>query len=329
MVEQVRIGILGCARICQQALIEAAAQVPEVEIVAVASRDLARAQAYASEHGIRRAHGGYEALLADGGVEVVYNPLPNSLHAGWSINALNAGKAVLCEKPLASNAAQAGQMVAAARRANRPLIEAFHYRHHPVARFIAERVRSGDLGRLRQIDATLNIPGRLLAPDDIRFQEALAGGATMDLGSYCINILRLVAGEEPTVTEASASTVSPRVDGAMRARLAFPGGSKGAIECSLIHDSLVARLSIEGERGGLVAENPFLPQLGGCSVTITVDGEARIEQFDRTPTYVFQLRSLVEVIRNDAASPAPAEDGVANMKVIDAVYTAAGLGLRG
>jgi predicted dehydrogenase len=259
---------------------------------------------------------------------VVYNPLPNSLHAEWSINALNAGKAVLCEKPLASNAAQAGQMVAAARRANRPLIEAFHYRHHPVAQFIGERVRSGELGRLRQIDATLNIPGRLLGPGDIRFQEALAGGATMDVGSYCINILRLVAGEEPAVTEASASTVSPRVDGAMLARLAFPGETRGAIECSLIHDSLTARLSIEGELGGLVAENPFLPQLGGSSVTITVDGEARTEHFDRTPTYVFQLRSLVDVIRNGAASPTPAEDGVANMKVIDAVYTAAGLGLR-
>lgn len=329
LVECVRIGILGCARICRQALIEAVGQVPEIEIVAVASRDPVRAQAYAGEHGIRRAHSGYEALLADDDVEVVYNPLPNSLHAEWSINALNAGKAVLCEKPLASNAAQAGQMVAAARRANRPLIEAFHYRHHPVARFIAERVRSGELGRLRHIEATLNIPGRLLGPDDIRFQEALAGGATMDVGSYCINILRLVAGEEPTVTQASASTVSPRVDGAMRAQLAFPGGTKGAIECSLIHDSLVARLSIVGERGELIAENPFLPQLGGSSVTITADGEARTEQFDRTPTYVFQLRSLVDVIRHGAVSPTPAEDGAANMKVIDAVYTAAGLGLRG
>jgi predicted dehydrogenase len=329
LVEQVRIGILGCARICRQALIEAVAQVPEVEIVAVASRDAARAQAYANDHGIRRAHGGYEALLADDDVEVVYNPLPNSLHAEWTINALSGGKAVLCEKPLASNAAQAGQMVAAARRADRPLIEAFHYRHHPVARFIAEHVRSGELGRLRQIDAILNIPGRLLRPDDIRFQEALAGGATMDVGSYCINILRLVAGVEPTVISASASTVAPRVDGAMRARLAFLGETKGSIECSLTHESLVARLSIEGERGGLVAENPFLPQLGGSSVTITVDGEARTEQFDRTPTYVFQLRSLVDVIRNGAASPTPAEDGVANMKVIDAVYTAAGLGLRG
>jgi predicted dehydrogenase len=328
LVEQVRMGILGCARICRQALIEAARLVPEIDIVAVASRDRPRAEAYAREHGIGRAHGDYAALLADDDVEVVYNPLPNSLHAEWSINALDAGKAVLCEKPLASNAAQAGQMVAAARRANRPLIEAFHYRHHPVAQFIGERVRSGELGRLRQIDATLNIPGRLLGPGDIRFQEALAGGATMDVGSYCINILRLVAGEEPAVTEASASTVSPRVDGAMRARLAFPGETGGAIECSLIHDSLTARLSIEGELGGLVAENPFLPQLGGSSVTITVDGEARTEHFDRTPTYVFQLRSLVDVIRNGAASPTPAEDGVANMKVIDAVYTAAGLGLR-
>jgi len=215
-------------------------------------------------------------------------------------------------------------MVEAAARAGRLLIEAFHYRHHPVARFIAERVRSGELGRLCRIDAVLNIPGRLLAPDDIRFQDGLAGGATMDLGAYGINILRLVAGAEPTVTRASASLVSPNIDGAMRADLAFPHDIAGSIECSLTHDSVVARLSVEGDKGALIAENPFLPQMGN-SVTITVDGQARVERFDRTPTYVWQLRSLVEVVRGGAPSPTPAEDGVANMKVIDAVYRAAGL----
>jgi predicted dehydrogenase len=328
MAETVRIGILGCARICRQAMIDAAKAVPQVEILAVASRDAARAQAYARENRVPRAYGGYEALLADPDVEVVYNPLPNSLHGAWSIRALEAGKAVLCEKPLAANAAEAGEMVAAAGRAGRPLIEAFHYRHHPMARFIVERVRSGELGRLRRIEAVLDIPGRLLAADDIRFQADLAGGATMDLGAYGANILRLVAGAEPTVIDARATLAHPNVDGAMQAQLAFAGEVAGRIECSLVHESLVARLRVEGEHGTLAADNPFLPQMGNA-VTITIDGEARTERFDRTASYVWQLRSLVEVMRAGAASPTPAEDGVANMKVIDAVYVAAGLRPRG
>jgi predicted dehydrogenase len=326
--DKVRIGVLGCARIVQQALIDAAAQVPEVEVVAVASRDGAKARAFAKTHGIPQAFAGYEALLASADVDVVYNPLPNSLHAPWSIRALEAGKAVLCEKPLASNAEEAKAMLEASRVAGRPLIEAFHYRHHPAAQFIAAKVRSGELGRLRRVAAVLDIPGRLLTADDIRFQNDLAGGATMDLGAYCINILRLVTGAEPIVARASASMTSPGIDGAMQGELFFPGDVAGAFECSLIHDTLVARLSIEGDRGGLVAENPFLPQMGN-SVTVTRDGTAQTERFDRTATYVFQLRSLVEVIGNGAASPTSAEDGVANMAVIDQVYRAAGLGPRG
>jgi len=326
--DKVRIGVLGCARIVQQALIDAAAQVPEAEIVAVASRDGGRADAFAKTHGIPQSFSGYEALLASDDVDVVYNPLPNSLHAPWSIRALEAGKAVLCEKPLASNAEEATAMLAASRLAGRPLIEAFHYRHHPAAQFIAAKVRSGELGRLRRVAAVLDIPGRLLSADDIRFQNDLAGGATMDLGAYCINILRLVAGAEPAVTRASASITSPGIDGAMQGELHFPGDVEGAFECSLIHDTLVARLSIEGERGSLVAENPFLPQMGN-SVSVTVDGAEQTERFDRTATYVFQLRSLVEVIRNGADSPTSAADGVANMAVIDQVYRKAGLSPRG
>jgi predicted dehydrogenase len=326
--DKVRIGVLGCARITQQALIDAAGQVPEVEIVAVASRDGARAEAFAKTHGIPQAFAGYEALLASDDVDVVYNPLPNSLHAPWSIRALEAGKAVLCEKPLASNADEAKAMLEASCSTGRPLIEAFHYRHHPVAGFSAAKVRSGELGRLRRVAAVLDIPGRLLSADDIRFQNDLAGGATMDLGAYCINILRLVTDAEPAVTRASASITSPGIDGAMQGELLFPGGVEGSFECSLIHDHLTARLSIEGERGSLTAENPFLPQMGN-SVSVTVDGVEQTERFDRTATYVFQLRSLIEVVRNGVVSPTSAADGVANMAVIDQVYSKAGLSPRG
>jgi len=324
----VRIGILGCARIARSALLLPAGEVPEIVVSAVASRDAARAAAFAQAHGLARSHGSYEALLADPDIEVIYNPLPNSLHAEWSIKALAAGKAVLCEKPLASNAHEAQRIVDAARETGQTLIEAFHYRYHPVARFIVETVRSGALGPLRRVAAGLNVPGKLLADDDIRFQLPLAGGSTMDLGAYCINALRLAVGEEPQVQAAAATLASPGVDGSMSARLRFPSGVEGAFECSLRAEALGAWLRIVGERGELHADNPYLPQLGH-SVSLTIDGETSVQKFERTATYVFQARHVADVVRRGVAVQTTGEDGVANMAVVDAVYAAAGLEPRG
>lgn len=324
----VRIGILGCARIAKSAVLDVARQVPEIEVVAVASRDGDRAAAFAAEHGLARSHASYEALLADPDVEAVYNPLPNSLHAEWSIKALQAGKAVLCEKPLAANATEAQAIVEAAQASGATLVEAFHYRYHPMAEFIQEVVASGDLGTVRRVEACLKIPGHLLSPDDIRFQLALAGGAAMDLGAYCVNILRLVTGREPQVEEAVATLASPRVDSAMRARLAFPGGVRGSFECSLRAPELSAFLVVEGDRGRLEATNPFLPQLGH-SLFLEVGGQTRTQTFERTPTYVFQAREFAKVVRHGAPVRTTGADGVATMTVLDDVYRAAGLGVRG
>ncbi|ODT89924.1 Gfo/Idh/MocA family oxidoreductase [Phenylobacterium sp. SCN 70-31] len=325
---KVRIGVLGCARINKAAVLDAAVEVPGLEVAAVASRDAARAADYAARHGVARSYGAYEALLADPDIDVVYNPLPNSLHAEWSIRALEAGKAVLCEKPLASNADEAGRIVEAAGRAGRPLIEAFHYRHHPVAALILETVRSGALGRLTHMRAAMKVPGGLLAADDIRFQLALAGGATMDLGAYGLNLMRWVAGAEPQVAEARAELAAPDVDAAMHARLIFPGGLTGELDCALAASEFEAGLTVEGERGRVHAVNPFLPQRGH-SVTIETGGEPVVHRLDRTSTYVFQARHLVEVVRDGATIRTPGEDGVANMAAIDAVYRAAGLNPRG
>jgi predicted dehydrogenase len=323
----VRIGILGCARIAKAGIIEPARELPELEVMAIGSRDQARSTAYASEHGIARAHGSYEALLADPELDAIYNPLPNGMHMEWTIRALEAGKAVLCEKPLAANAADAQRMVDAARACGRPLVEAFHWRYHPLGLFIAKVVQSGRLGRLVDIDAGLHIPGKLVPKGDIRFQAGLAGGATMDLGAYCINALRLVAGQEPRIEEATATLVSEGVDGATRARMRFASGVTGRIDCSLIADELKAWLNVRGERGRLEVNNPFLPQLGH-RLALNIDG-ARTEQvFDRTPTYLFQAREFCQVVRGEAPARTTAEDGVLNMAAIDAVYRAAALAPR-
>ncbi|MCC7268505.1 MAG: Gfo/Idh/MocA family oxidoreductase [Caulobacteraceae bacterium] len=324
----VRVGVLGCARIARSAILEPARQSADIVVSAIGSRDAARAAAFAEAHGVARSHGSYEALIDDPEIEVVYNPLPNSLHAEWSIKALRAGKAVLCEKPLASNAAEAQSIVDAARESGAPLIEAFHYRYHPVADFIVRTVRSGILGRLTRMRAAMKVSAGLVAPGDIRFQADLAGGSAMALGAYGVNIMRLVAGGEPEVIEAAADEVSPGVDGAMTARLRFEDGLVGELECALSAPAFEAAFSLEGEAGRLEVANPFLPQLGHRAV-LEAGGESRTERFDKTATYVFQARHVVEVVRHGAAVRTPGEDGVANMAVIDALYRAAGLRPRG
>ncbi len=324
----VRIGILGCARIAKAALLDVRAKVPEIDVAAVASRDGARAAAYAAEHGIAQSYGAYEDLLADETLDAIYNPLPNSLHAAWSIRALEAGRAVLCEKPLAANAEEAQQIVDAAARTGSKLVEAFHYRYHPVAELIGNVVRSGSLGRVRTLDAGLRIPGSLLQADNIRFQADLAGGATMDVGAYCINALRFVTDAEPTVRSAEASLFAPDIDGAMKAVLAFPDDVTARFDCSLQAETLGAWLNIEGDEGVLQAQNPFLPQLGH-SVTVRAKGGDTTATLDRTTTYVYQARAFADVVRHDAPVLTTGADGVANMRVIDAVYRAAGLSPRG
>lgn len=324
----VRIGILGCARIAKAALLNVRPLVPEIEVAAIASRDGARAAAYAAEHGIARSFDSYEAMLGDRDIEAIYNPLPNSLHAEWSIKALEAGKAVLCEKPLASNAAEAAAIVAAAERTGGVLVEAFHYRYHPVAARILDIVRGGRIGRIVSLDAGLRIPGRLLTADNIRFQHDLAGGATMDVGAYCINALRLVTGHEPVVESASAELFAPDIDGAMTARLAFPGGVTASFDCSLQAGELGAWLRIKGENGDIDAANPFLPHMGHA-IAVSAGGTTTTETLDKTPTYAFQARAFAATIRHGAPILTTGADGVANMQVIDSVYRAAGMKPRG
>lgn len=218
-------------------------------------------------------------------------------------------------------------MADAARATGRPLVEAFHYRYHPLAIFIADLIRDGRLGPLRVIDAGFKVPAAMVPKDDIRFQRDLAGGAMMDVGAYCVNALRLVAGQTPLVEEAVAQTVAQGVDGSMQAKVSFPDGAVGTIDASLTAGDLSIWLNVEGEAGRLTVNNPFLPQLGHALV-LNLNGERTDMSFDRTPTYVFQAREFARVVLEQAEIRTTADDAVANMGVIDAVYRAAGLGAR-
>ena len=323
----VRIGILGAARIAPFALISPARSVPEVRVVAVAARDGERAAAFARKHGIEKAYAGYEALLADPEIDAVYNPLPNSLHAQLSIAALHAGKHVLCEKPLTANAEEAVAVAAAAEKAGRVLMEAFHWRYHPMALRMIEILRSRKLGKLKRIETFMCIP--LPMPNDIRYQLKLAGGAGMDVGSYTVSILRHLSGEEPEVVAAQAWLKSPGVDRRIEAEVRLPSGASGHLTASLWSRTLLrieARVSCE--RGALIAINPVAPQLWH-RLTVCVDGLRQRESFPKTATYLHQLRAFAAAVQTGQPIATGPQDAVANMRVIDAMYRAAGLQPRG
>ncbi len=324
---RLRIGVLGAARIVPMALLAPARAVPGVEVVSIAARDPRRAQRFAARHRIARVAASYEELISDPALDAIYNPLPNSLHAAWSIRALEAGKHVLCEKPFTANAAEAEQVAAAARTANRVAMEAFHWRYHPLAERMRAVIASGELGPIRRIETRMCVP--LPLPGDIRYQLKLGGGATMDVGSYAISMRRHLAGSEPTVVSAQCRLSSPGVDRWMRAEMTFADGSTGQITCSLWSSTLLSiGARVEGERGTLQVFNPVAAHFFH-RLTITSPSGRRRERVPGEPTYTCQLRAFAGAVLRGESVPTDADDAVKNMRVIDQVYRAAGLPLRG
>jgi len=309
------------------ALLRPANSVGEASVVAVAARDPERARKFAAKHAIERAHTSYADLLADPEIDAVYNPLPNSHHCEWTVRALDAGKHVLCEKPLAANAAEAERMAQAATRNDRVLGEAFHWRYHPLAARMKEILASGEIGAVRRVEVVFCIP--FLVFGDIRYRLDLAGGATMDVGSYTVSIARFLGGGEPEVVSASAKLSSPRVDRWMRAELRFPGGVTARVEHALCSARFIdARAIVHGERGTMSALNPIAPQFVNRIKVRTAAG-SRTERIKGEPSYTAQLRAFVAAVAGGPPMPTDGAHGVANMRVIDAIYEKAGLGRRG
>ncbi|HSO95739.1 MAG TPA: Gfo/Idh/MocA family oxidoreductase [Acidimicrobiia bacterium] len=326
--EPLRIGTLGAARITPAALIKPAGRIPEVEVVAVAARDRARAEQFARKHTIPTVHSSYDALIADPDVDAIYNPLPNGLHGRWTIAALRAGKPVLCEKPLTANTEEAEQVAAVARDTGLVVLEAFHYRYHPLVDRLLEIIR-GELGPLRRVETRMCIP--LPMRKDIRYQLDLAGGAVMDVGCYAIHQARTLAGAEPEVVSARAKCASPGVDRWLRADLQFPDGCAGSFECALWSRRLLSLgARVEGEHGTLTVFNLTGPQYFHRVVVTTRDSATgaetkRRERVKGEHTYWYQLRAFVAAVRDGAPYPTNPTDSVANLRVMDASYRAAGL----
>lgn len=324
----VRIGVLGCARIVPKALIEPARRFPQAQVVAIASRDRQKAERFARRWGIPRVHNRYEDVLADPEVDAVYIPLPNALHAEWSIRAMEAGKDVLCEKPIAANAEEAEKMAEVSRRTGRLLVEALHARYHPLYSRLKEIVTSGEIGRLQYVEGHLCVPA--IFPDPVRYTYELGGGAVMDVGCYPIHLCRFIAGSEPEVVAVRTRLHSPQVDRWTEALLRFPGGVEGRVVCSLFSVVLLrSRASIRGSEGRIDVFNPYAPQTVYHSVKVRTQAGTRTEKFPGLGTYDHQLRAFVRAVHTRESLPTGPEDFVANMRVIDAIYNKAGLKPRG
>jgi xylose dehydrogenase (NAD/NADP) len=308
-------GILSTARINRLVLAGARAS-DEVEVVAVASRDSDRAEAYAREHGIARAHGSYEALLADDQVDAVYIPLPNSLHVDWSIRALEAGKHVLCEKPLSRHPAEVKRAFDAAERANRLLTEAFMYRHNPQTSRLKELVDGGEIGELRVIRAAFSFT--ITHEANIRLAAELDGGALMDVGCYCVSGARLLAGEPERVY--GVSVEERGVDTVFAGTLEFAGGVVAHFDCGF-RLPMRDELEIVGTKGSLFLDDPW--HCRRPAIELRREGEVRELVLKPTDSYRLELENLAHAMAGEAEPLLGRDDAVGQARAIDALYRSA------
>ncbi len=318
-------GILGAARIAPKALTVPVSGIESAEVTVVAARDRSRAEAFAADNNVGRVADSYQALIDSDDVDVVYNPLPMNLHAEWTLAALAAGKPVLCEKPFASNAAEATEMVEAAEVADLALGEAFHYWYHPLFQRVLGLVADGVIGEVTHLDARFNIA---IAQPDLRWDYATSGGSLMDLGCYCLHWVRSVTGQEPEVVSADATAGPPNIDAAMTAELRFPTGVTAHIESSMVEPEDQIQLLIEGTEGRIDVVNPLAPQ-NGNRLLVQHNGGQTVGSVDAGVTYSHMVRAFCDHVVLGTPFPTAGADSVANMAAIDAIYQAAGLPIRG
>jgi len=322
-----RWGVLSTANIGLKALIPALQAYPGAELCALASRDAEKAERYAKLYHIPKTYDSYEALIQDPDIGVVYNPLPNHLHMEWTIKAIEAGKHVLCEKPLALDAPQAQRMLEAAQQHGVLLMEAFMYRYHPQHRRVQALLKSGFISAPRLIRSCFSFPLLALGrPGDIRWQAG--GGSLMDLGCYCVNVSRCFFAAEPLSVLASAIVHPdyPQVDAQFHAVLNFSGERVALVDCGFLLPNEQA-YELVGSDGRIWVEEAFNPG-GAVPVTINAQkGNQRIsETIPPSDRYRAEVEYFCDCIHNGVQPETGAQDGLNNMKVIDALLRSARLG---
>jgi D-xylose 1-dehydrogenase (NADP+, D-xylono-1,5-lactone-forming) len=311
------LGLLSTANINREILAGAVLS-DRVEVVAVGSRDGARAQAYAAEHEIPRSHGSYEALFADAGVDAVYISLPNGLHHEWTVRALAAGKHVLCEKPYSRHPAEVEEAFDLAEDHGLVLMEAFMYRHHPQTLLAAELISGGAVGRLRTIRTTFGF--MLRDASNVRMQPGLDGGALMDVGCYCVSGSRLLGGE-PEHVQGEQVLGESGVDLAFHGILRLPDDVVANFDCSFAMPRF-QRMEVVGEDGVLVLEAPFRVDFGGDAL-VARDGSVERLDVPVVNSYALELENLAAAAAGDAPARLGREDALGQARTIDALYRSA------
>lgn len=322
MTDKIRWGILSTANIARKRVVPAMLQCQYGVVAAVASRDLTVAQDFASEFNIPKAYGSYEDLLADPNIDAIYNPLPNSLHAAWSIKAAGAGKPTLCEKPLASSAAEAQSMVDAFAARGLLFAEAFMYRFHPQTRLVKQMLDDGLIGDLRLIQSAFSFT--IADGGNIRLNKSLAGGALMDVGCYCVNLIRLMSGAEPVEVKAIAqfgadSAVDETLTGIMDM-----GGIMAHFDCSL-RAKQTHTYGLRGTTGRIVVEQAFtMPSDRATTVGLWEGEKYREITVPPANSYTLMADDFAQALIDGRPPKYAPADGVANMAVIDRLYVSVG-----
>ncbi|ACE86211.1 Gfo/Idh/MocA family protein [Cellvibrio japonicus] len=322
---KVRWGVLSTAKIGRTKVIPALQASDLNQVVAIGSRDLAGARQCAADLGIEKAYGSYEALLADPDIDAIYNPLPNHLHVDWSIKALQAGKHVLCEKPLGMDTADAQRLVeAAAGYPHLKTMEAFMYRFHPQWQTAKQLVDSGKLGQLRTIHSQFSYNNR--EAGNIRNKRAMGGGALLDIGCYCISLSRWLYNSEPLqvmgqITPFPGQEVDCQVSGILQ----FAEGNATFTAATKIEPRQYIEAS--GEAGSLAIAVPFNPPGDRpAEITLKHNGEADVLSIAATDQYRVMGDAFACSVLDDTPVPTPLSDAIANMRIIDAIFTSAATG---
>lgn len=319
--QSLRWGLISTARINQR-LIKSLRSSDRNELVAVASRSAYKAQAYATEWGISLAFGSYQAMLDDPTIDVVYNSLPNSLHAEWSIKALKAGKHVLCEKPLATTLEEVDQMQSAARETGKHLAEAFMYRHHPQTINVKELVDSGILGQIRLVKGEFTFSIR--NEEDVRLDPDLGGGSIWDIGCYPISYARFILGDEPKEVFGWQKSGGSGVDEGFVGQMRFAGDIFAQFD-SGFRSPYRSRIEIVGNEASMIIPSPFNP---GLNAEIQIDRGGEIESIamPQMELYMGELEDMADVILNGSSPRISLEDSHNNVRSILALLRSAELG---
>jgi len=320
MTKQLRWGVISTANIGRVAVNPAIQESRNGELVAVASRGEEPAAEFAKAAGIERHHGGYQDLLDDEGIDAVYIPLPNGLHREWTVRAADAGKHVLCEKPLAVTEAQCREMEAAAEANGVKLMEAFMYRFHPQTERVLDLIKQGAIGDLRSIHSAFTF--LLTRPSNIRWSAELGGGALMDVGCYCVNLSRTVAGAEPVEVQAWATWGATGVDEQLDGTLRFDNGLVAQFSCSLAMDRYET-YEVCGTSGRLHVPAAFLPGTDDASIYESHGAETTVHTVTGVDEYVLMVEHFADCALHDRSPRYSATEAAQNMRVIQALLASA------